>query len=268
MANISKLIKANQKRWDDAVLTSTKFDVVAKRLSAPDAKARYQEVEKKTGVPWWFVAVVHEREASQRWNANIAQGDLWNKKSIHVPAGRGPFNSWEEAAVDALVNCPPYAARNKDWSPGGALTTGEKYNGLGYANRGLPSPYVWAGTNQYTKGKYVRDGVYDPDFVDPQLGCAGLLLKMDAFKTGTVPVVPVKPPIKKPIPVTPKPPVKPVVPVKPTPLPPEHKGLVAVIGAVLLAAFQWGHDHLAIVVGGGVLAVLLVWAAIKYLKKD
>jgi hypothetical protein len=52
------------------------------------------------------------------------------------------------------------------------------YNGLGYANKGLPSPYVWAGTDQYTTGKYVADGVFDPNAVDRQLGCAGLLMAM------------------------------------------------------------------------------------------
>ncbi len=57
----------------------------------------------------------------------------------------------------------------------------EQYNGLGYASKGLPSPYIWAGTDQYTKGKYVADHVYDPNAVDQQLGCAGLLKFMGVF---------------------------------------------------------------------------------------
>jgi hypothetical protein len=93
-------------------------------------------------------------------------------------AERGPFRSWEEAAIDALVNCAPHAARNKDWSIGGTLTMLEQYNGLGYAARGKPSPYIWSGTDQYVSGKYVRDGDYDPSAVDQQLGCAGLLIAM------------------------------------------------------------------------------------------
>jgi lysozyme family protein len=129
-------------------------------------------------VPWAVIAVIHERESSQDWSGSLAQGDPWNRVSVHVPAGRGPFKSWEEAAVDALVNCAPYAARNKDWSIGGTLTKLEEYNGLGYASRGVPSPYLWSGTDQYRSGKYVRDGVYDPSAVDSQLGCAGLLLAM------------------------------------------------------------------------------------------
>ncbi|MBR1142489.1 hypothetical protein JQ567_04270 [Bradyrhizobium sp. AUGA SZCCT0431] len=135
----------------------------------------------KTGVPWPFIAVAHERECSQDWSGSLAQGDPWNRVSVHVPAGRGPFRSWEDAAIDALVNCAPRAARNKDWSIGGTLTMLEQYNGLGYAARGRPSPYIWSGTDQYVSGKYVRDGVYGPSAVDRQLGCAGILMAMMAL---------------------------------------------------------------------------------------
>ncbi len=176
----------NKKRWDECHIPAAMgptFEAVAKRLSAPEAKARYQSVEKVTGVPWYFIAVTHEREASQRWDTQLGQGDPLNKKSTHVPKGRGPFKTWEEGAVDALTNCPPYAARNKDWSIGGTLAMLEKYNGLGYYNKGQPSPYIWAGTDQYVKGKYVSDGVYNPNVVDKQLGCAGLLKFMGVFKT-------------------------------------------------------------------------------------
>ena len=150
------------------------------------AKARYQTVEAKTGVPWFVIAVIHERESSQSWFASLAQGDRWDRKSVHVPANRGPFKSWEEAAIDALVSCAPYLARNKDWSIGGSLTRLEEYNGLGYASHGVPSPYLLAGTDQYHGGKYVRDGVYDPHAVDPQPGCAGLLLAMKALDPSIV----------------------------------------------------------------------------------
>lgn len=181
---MSDLITLNQTRWQNCHVPADKgpaFAAVANKLTAPAAKARYQAVEKTTGVPWWFIAVVHEREASQNWNTQLGQGDPLNKKSTHVPKGRGPFTTWEDGAVDALVNCAPFASKNKDWTPGGALTMLEKYNGLGYFNRGLPSPYVWAGTDQYTKGKFVADGVFDPNAVDAQLGCAGLLKFMGIF---------------------------------------------------------------------------------------
>jgi lysozyme family protein len=180
MIDLIALKVANEKRWANAKLTG-EFSAAAKSLIVPTAKTRYQAVSARTGVPWAVIAVIHERECSQNWGGNLAQGDPWNRISVHVPAGRGPFSSWEQAAVDALVACAPYAARNKDWSIGATLTKLEEYNGLGYAARRQPSPYVWSGTDQYRSGKYVRDGVYDPDAVDHQPGCAGLLLAMMAL---------------------------------------------------------------------------------------
>ncbi len=178
--DLAKLKDANIRRWKAAKLTrGPEFLPVARRLVA--AKARYQAVEARTGIPWPFIAVTHQRESSQNWSRSLAQGDPWNERSTHVPAGRGPFKSWEEAAYDALVNCAPHAARNKDWSIGGLLTLLERYNGVGYVNRGLPSPYLWSGTDQYSRGKYVADGVFDPDEVDKQLGCAGLIMAMSSL---------------------------------------------------------------------------------------
>lgn len=180
MIDLNALAAANAMRWKNAGITRD-FNAVARRLVSATAKARYQSVCAKTGVPWPLIAVIHERECSQDWAKSLAQGDPWDRISVHVPSGRGPFISWEAAAVDALVNCAPYAARNTDWSIGPTLTKLEEYNGLGYAARGLPSPYLWSGTDQYKSGKYVRDGVYDPNAVDSQLGCVGLLKAMAAL---------------------------------------------------------------------------------------
>lgn len=180
MTSLSTLKAANASRWARAKFTrSSEFLPVAKRLLKE--KTTYQRVEKSTGVPWFVVAVIHEREASGDFSRSLAQGDPWTRVSTHVPKGRGPFGSFYAAAEDALKNCAPYAAKNTDWSVGGTLTILEQYNGLGYASRGLPSPYIWSGTDQYVKGKYVRDGVFDPNEVDEQLGCAGLILQMQAL---------------------------------------------------------------------------------------
>lgn len=175
--SIAELKNRNGTRWANAKLNRN-FASVAKSLVATQAKERYQAVEAKTKVPWFIIAVIHEREASQNWNTQLGQGDPLNRVSVHVPKGRGPFSTWENGAYDALVNTSPYAARNTDWSPGSAMTLLEEYNGLGYAGRGIPSPYVWSGTDQYVRGKYVRDGVFDANTVDVQLGCAGLLKTM------------------------------------------------------------------------------------------
>jgi lysozyme family protein len=178
MTDLVALKAANGKRWANARLKRD-FSTVAKHLAA--AKSRYQAVSARSGVPWPFSAVVHEREAAQNWATQLGQGDPLDRVSTHIPRGRGPFKTWEDGAYDALVNCAPFAACNKDWSIGGTLTKLEEYNGLGYAARNQPSPYLWSGTDQYKCGKYVRDGVFDPDVVDSQLGCVGLLMAMMAL---------------------------------------------------------------------------------------
>jgi lysozyme family protein len=177
MIDLNTLKAGNARRWLSVRITRD-ATAPARRLLA--ARPRYQAVAAKTGVPWFAIAVIHEREALQRWDTQLGQGDPLHSVSVHVPAGRGPFATWEEGAYDALVNCAPHAARWSDWSIGGLLILLEQYNGLGYAAKGRPSLYVWAGTDQYVSGKYVRDGVFDPAVVDRQLGCAGLLLAMMA----------------------------------------------------------------------------------------
>lgn len=172
---LTALKAANAKRWAIARLTRD-VSVDAKRLLA--AKARYQAVEAKTGVPWVAIAVIHMRESSQSWKGSLAQGDRWDRVSVHVPAGRGPFGSWEDAAIDALVNCGPWLARKKWSSIGEVLTNLEQYNGLGPYKRGFVSGYVWAGTDQYKGGKYIADGVWDPNHIDTQPGCAALIMGM------------------------------------------------------------------------------------------
>ncbi len=178
------LQELNKQRWNKCHVYASRgplFEKVANRIKAN--KPIYDRIEKQTGVPWWFVGITHYRESNLDLNTQLAQGDPLHSVSRHVPKGRGPFKTFEEGAFDALVNCAPKAANNKDWSVGSALTWFEKYNGLGYANKGLPSPYVWAGTDQYTSGKYVADGVYDPNAVDSQLGCAGLMKYLGVGKS-------------------------------------------------------------------------------------
>ena len=59
-ADIAALQIANTARWSKAKLTrGPEFAPVAKRLVA--AKERYRAVEARTGVPWWVIAVIHER---------------------------------------------------------------------------------------------------------------------------------------------------------------------------------------------------------------
>jgi lysozyme family protein len=174
----------NAQRWGRARFTrSTRINAEAAKIEAN--RARYEVVSKATGVPWDVIGVIHYRESSNHFAGVLHNGEKiigTGKKTTLVPKGRGPFSTWEQAAIDALANCHPYLAKQKDWSLGITLDLLEAYNGLGYRNKGLPSPYLWAGTDQYQKGKYVADGKFDPNHVDKQLGVAALLMKLREAK--------------------------------------------------------------------------------------
>lgn len=203
MTNIPALIAKNAARWDAMHMKADRiaaFDATAKRLSEPSAKDRYAGVTERLRavglypVPWWFIAIVSEREygGPPHWDRQLGQGDRLDQVSHNEPAGRGPFlshpsdttpgnDAWTRCALDALIDCGPYAAKWTDWSAGGTLTLWEEYNGLGYAARGVPSAYVWSGTDQYVSGKYIADHVYRDSAVDVQEGCAPILARMMAL---------------------------------------------------------------------------------------
>ncbi len=190
--NIPRLISRNQARWDAMKINPNRLNELthtAERLH--ESKDRYVAVEQrliKLGfyVPWWFTAICSEREygGPPHWDRQLSQGDPLSRRSWHEPAGRGPFlgaDAWERGCLDALIDCAPHAAKWKDWSPGGTATIFEEYNGLGYAAMGVPSAYVWSGSNQYVSGKYVADHVYRAGVVDVQEGCMPILARMIAI---------------------------------------------------------------------------------------
>ncbi len=203
MVDIHALKAANALRWFKMHMKADRiaeFDRTAKRLCELSAKARYQGVTgrlkalQKQPVPWWFIAIVSEREygGPPHWDRQLGQGDPLDQVSVHEPRGRGPFlghpgdvtpgnDAWTRCCLDALIDCAPCAAKWTDWTIGGVLTLFEEYNGLGHAAMGVPSAYVWSGTDQYISGKYVADHVYRASAVDVQEGCAPLLSRMMAL---------------------------------------------------------------------------------------
>lgn len=199
------LIRQNTEHW---ALASYHPDALAKakpvaaRLCASRAKMIYQQIEQDTGVPWFIVAVIHEREASQRWDRQLGQGDPLDQVSRHVPKGRGPFATFIDGAVDALKNCAPYLARWHNWTAGGSLTGLELYNGTGYESfHHMASPYVWGGSDIYHVGKYVADGKFDATVEDHQLGCAVLLkcmMEIDSSISFTQTATPIPLPPERP----------------------------------------------------------------------
>lgn len=100
-----------------------------------------------------------------------------------MPRGRipgvPPPYTFLQAAEDAYYSPQLDHLDTKDWHQVGAvLENVEAFNGLGYQRRGVVSPYVWAGSSVYSRGKYTGDGRYDPVFVDKQMGVAAVLKRM------------------------------------------------------------------------------------------
>lgn len=152
-------------------------DAAVKTVSA--GRARYEEIEVQTGVPWWFIGALHYRESTCDFRGVLHNGERilgTGRKTSLVPKGRGPFSTWEEAAVDALRLKGLHTVT--DWSLERALYEGERFNGFCYRNRGVPSAYLWSGTSVYAGGKYVADGKWSATARDKQMGIAPIMFAL------------------------------------------------------------------------------------------
>jgi lysozyme family protein len=146
-------------------------------------KSRYEAVAKQLNIPWQFIGVIHNMEASMNFSSHLHNGDPLSRRTIHVPSGRPadgtpPF-TWEQSAADALTlrkidQC-------KDWTIEGMLYQIEGYNGWGYRlhHPSILTPYLWSFSNHYTKGKYIADGTWSDTAISNQCGAAVLLKMID-----------------------------------------------------------------------------------------
>jgi lysozyme family protein len=178
--------KGYRTMWRDAAIRPERAALVkgiCDRILLPVNRVRYEEVEKLSGVPWFVVAAIHSREASLNFGAVLHNGEriIGTGARTHlVPKGRGPFSTWQAAAVDALTVAPHQLNKVPSWTVERILYEIERYNGWGYIGK-VNSPYVWSFTNQYDSGKYVADHVFRHDAVDQQCGCAAVLIQLAAM---------------------------------------------------------------------------------------
>ena len=179
----------------------------------------YEEIEADTKVPWYFTGVIHGMECSFSLAKHLHNGDSLKGRTWQVPAGRpkdgAPPFDFEDSAVDAL-SYDGFAGKT-DWQLAMILFRLERYNGFGYRKKfGTASPYLWSYSSHFTAGKYVKDGVYDPDAPSKQCGAAVMLLELQ--RRGVISFEPKKPePVAAPAPIVVAPP--PAAPA-PTPTPP------------------------------------------------
>jgi lysozyme family protein len=155
-------------------------------------KDRYVDVALDIGCPWYFVGCLHNMEASTDFTGVLHNGEeIIGKKDQNgfgiktrlVPIGRGPFDTWEQSAIDALELKGYQHVR--DWSLPNILFLAERYNGTGYLKHHPTenSPYIWACTNiNDDNGKYVRDGQWSSTApTNGQVGVAAILKELQAM---------------------------------------------------------------------------------------
>jgi lysozyme family protein len=158
--------------WDE------KITLVRDRLAAN--RPRYEVVAKATGVPWFVIGILHLMESDGNFDRHLHNGDPLSSRTVSVPKnrpvkGEPPF-TWEDSAID-LFGLSRFS-RIKVWTVEDTLSAFERYNGLGLRKRGVPTPYLWSGSNLYVSGNYSfrgKDVVFDPQGVSKLTGAAVML---------------------------------------------------------------------------------------------
>lgn len=146
-------------------------------------RSQYAAIETQTTVPWWFVGILHYRQAAFQ-DAHLYNGDPLTSRTVREPSGRpaaspanGQTYTFVESAVDALRW--KEFDRAKDRSIPAWLWRFEIWGGFGYAMRGLNSEYLWNGTNHFgsgkNRGKFVTGNLFDANATSDQVGAAAVL---------------------------------------------------------------------------------------------
>lgn len=157
-----------------------------------DGMARYKIVANALAVPAVVVGLCHLMESTCDFITHLFNGDPLTARTIHYPpgqpvaeprSGKLPY-TWEESAIAALIY--DEISRFDMSTTAGMLNFLESYNGRGYRRQSPPikSPYLFSGTQLYTKGKFTEvwdqekkayQAVYFPELVSQQIGCVAVM---------------------------------------------------------------------------------------------
>lgn len=196
-AEYDRLYATMKFRWEDDHADDPLLEAIYKMLKTEltstvriikSNQARYETISKMAGgsIPWQFIAVIHSLEAGLSFSKHLHNGDPLTRRTVLVPAGRpvtgSPPFTFEESAVDALTMKGKEYHKETDWSLAATLYRLEGFNGYGYRkyHPSVLSPYLWSGSNHYTRGKYVADGQWNSRAVSKQLGTALLWRELSA----------------------------------------------------------------------------------------
>ena len=169
-----------QQLYDSMVIDPDAMnDVIAITSKIQANQERYLTISNHFGnMPYYFVGIIHCMECEFSFNRHIANGDPLIAPTVHVPAGLPhgliPPYIFEDAAIAELEYFGFDEVTN--WDIPDMLYELEKWNGFGYQNHGINSPYLWCGSSNYSIGKFDSDGHFNPTEVSKQTGCA-LIIK-------------------------------------------------------------------------------------------
>jgi lysozyme family protein len=173
----------NYTQFRNQIRPEQQQDFLAFKNNWDREQEHYAMVAKDADIPAPLIAALHWRESNANFHAYLHQGDKLGRPAINVPKNIPIFpdsrQGWHDAAVHALgmkKKIKEEFSIHRETTDLNALCAfAEAYNGYGYKNKGLPSPYVLSGTTGYQKGKYVSDGKFDPNARDNQLGVLPML---------------------------------------------------------------------------------------------
>ncbi len=160
-------------------------------------KAAYLKVEGATGVPWYFVGLLHAMESSCNFATHLHNGDSLKRRTYNVPAGRpkagSPPFSWHVSAIDALSI--KGLQKITDWCIPRMCYEAERFNGWGYRRHhpSVLSPYLWSYSFHYHRGKYISDGKWSSAAVSGQPGAMPILKVLMELDPEIKPVLTAKP---------------------------------------------------------------------------
>jgi lysozyme family protein len=166
----------------------TRSQVVARGVDEIErVLGSYDATATASGIPAAWIGPTDCRESDCNPRCGIGQGDPWSRVSVHVPRGEGPFAS--KAAADKYYlhydKIDVLEGGATSWSLPYACWCWERWNGFGPRAHGRISGYLFSCTDVYDThaygghglgGKYVADGVWDGDKLDPQPGAVALYL--------------------------------------------------------------------------------------------
>jgi Uncharacterized conserved protein len=142
---------------------------VISRINGEEFTSVYKKIEEITEVPWIFTALIHCMESNFNFKFSLQDGCT----SVVT------IKDWVEDAIAVLkrkFDPIDFSDSNPSSLIYQILYNAEKWNGWGYAERGIDSPYLWSGSAfGEGLGKFVRDGVYDPNVRSEQIGFASML---------------------------------------------------------------------------------------------